>query len=68
MVNMHIYTSLNMGIFNRDKAIEEADAALKLTREQRIENFAELLNNILNNAESNVFYLTSTSKIHFLFL
>ncbi|CAF4369450.1 unnamed protein product, partial [Rotaria sp. Silwood2] len=36
-----------------DKAIEEADQALKLTREQRIENFAELLKNILSKAEKN---------------
>ncbi|CAF3644340.1 unnamed protein product [Rotaria sp. Silwood1] len=36
-----------------DKAIAEADEALKLTREQRIENFAELLKNILDKAEKN---------------
>ncbi|CAF1356785.1 unnamed protein product [Rotaria sordida] len=36
-----------------DKAIEEADKAFKLTREQRIENFAEILKNILNKAEKN---------------
>ncbi|CAF4179623.1 unnamed protein product, partial [Rotaria sordida] len=36
-----------------DKAIQEADQAFKLTREQRIENFAEILKNILNKAEKN---------------
>ncbi|CAF1472394.1 unnamed protein product [Rotaria sp. Silwood1] len=36
-----------------DKAIAEADEALKLTREQRIENFAELLKNIFDKAEKN---------------
>ncbi|CAF4671326.1 unnamed protein product, partial [Rotaria magnacalcarata] len=30
-----------------DQAIQAADAALKLTREQRVENFTELLKTIL---------------------
>ncbi|CAF1675674.1 unnamed protein product [Rotaria magnacalcarata] len=36
-----------------DQAIQAADAALKLTREQRVENFTELLKTILQAAEKN---------------
>jgi hypothetical protein len=38
-----------------DKAIAEANEALKLTREKRVENFAKLLKDILSKAESNIF-------------
>ncbi|CAF1107258.1 unnamed protein product [Adineta steineri] len=36
-----------------DKAIEEADQAFKLTREDRIKNFDEILKKILSKAEKN---------------
>ena len=38
------------GIESRDQAIEEADQALKLPREKRVENFAQMLKEILDNA------------------
>ncbi|CAF5213733.1 unnamed protein product, partial [Rotaria magnacalcarata] len=51
----------------RDQAIQAADAALKLTREQRVENFTELLKTILQAAESNSLSLCkATNKLIFL--
>ncbi|CAF4175532.1 unnamed protein product [Rotaria socialis] len=50
-----------------DQAIQEADAALKLTRQQRVENFTELLKTILQKAESNSLFLyKATNKLMFL--
>ncbi|CAF0871664.1 unnamed protein product [Adineta ricciae] len=43
-----------------DKAIEEANEALKLSREERVKNFEELLKKILKNAEEN----KSTKRRH----
>jgi hypothetical protein len=45
-------------ILFRDKAIEQADQALQLTREKRLENFAEMLKNILNKSKGKIFLLS----------
>ena len=42
---------MNENVISRDQAIGEADEALKLTREERIKNFEEILKSILNEVE-----------------
>lgn len=49
---------MNSIIFFRDKALEAADEAIKLTREQRLENFADILKIILNKSNGNISFLS----------